>query len=357
MKLLINEHPLLVLPSLATAVGLNEAIFLQQLHYWIENKNTQGKTADGRKWIRNTIQEWTSSNFPFWDIGVIKRVTKNLSLDGLVDSRSDLNKLPIDRTKWYSINYAALERLSRGGEPVERIARKKRKRQKAVETRSDITTRREHFVPIGKEQSVPMAKEQIDLSNGTKCTVTMEQSVSSITRDYTETTSEIKEEKEEAPPAPPRLPARSQSPSAPPPSTTPEPAPTDPIAQGPIICDLYRNNISMSLGPIQHQYIESDIVDLDRAGYDPLQVFTYAITQTALNDIEKPFKYMLSIIADVRDSKKPLAAYISHRQAKTKRNGGPNGHSANGSGAGTDRADGNDPEGQRIEAFVAGLST
>ena len=33
-KLLINEHPLQVLPSLATKIGLNEAIVLQQIHYW-----------------------------------------------------------------------------------------------------------------------------------------------------------------------------------------------------------------------------------------------------------------------------------------------------------------------------------
>ena len=162
--------------------------------------------------------------------------------------------------------------------------------------------------------------------------------------------SKVFKEEKEAPPA------HSQNPQPPAPAPAPEPAPTDPIDQGPAICNLYRNNISISLGPIQHQYIESDIIDLDRAGYDPLEVFTYAITQTALNDIEKPFKYMLEIINNVLKSKKPLAAYISHRQAKTKRNGGPkNGHSANSSGARHNQADGDDPEGKRIERFLASL--
>ena len=36
-KLLINEQPLQVLPSLAEAIGLNQAIALQQVHYWLEN--------------------------------------------------------------------------------------------------------------------------------------------------------------------------------------------------------------------------------------------------------------------------------------------------------------------------------
>lgn len=33
-KLLISESPLLVLPSLAETIGLNEAIVLQQIHFW-----------------------------------------------------------------------------------------------------------------------------------------------------------------------------------------------------------------------------------------------------------------------------------------------------------------------------------
>ena len=34
MSLLIDDYPLIVLPALAEEIGLNEAIFLQQLNYW-----------------------------------------------------------------------------------------------------------------------------------------------------------------------------------------------------------------------------------------------------------------------------------------------------------------------------------
>ena len=34
-KLLVDEPPLIVLPSLAVAIGLAEAILLQQIHYWL----------------------------------------------------------------------------------------------------------------------------------------------------------------------------------------------------------------------------------------------------------------------------------------------------------------------------------
>lgn len=37
-QLLINEPPLQVLPTLAKTIGLNEAIVLQQVHYWLNPK-------------------------------------------------------------------------------------------------------------------------------------------------------------------------------------------------------------------------------------------------------------------------------------------------------------------------------
>lgn len=35
-KLLIDDYPIQVLPKLAKEIGLNEAIFLQQVHYWLK---------------------------------------------------------------------------------------------------------------------------------------------------------------------------------------------------------------------------------------------------------------------------------------------------------------------------------
>ncbi|MDQ1000403.1 hypothetical protein QFZ28_000803 [Neobacillus niacini] len=33
--LLINEAPLMIVPSLAVKIGMNEAVVLQQIHYWL----------------------------------------------------------------------------------------------------------------------------------------------------------------------------------------------------------------------------------------------------------------------------------------------------------------------------------
>lgn len=105
-KLLINEPPLQVLPSLAKAIGLNEAIVLQQLHYWISNPKV-GKEHDGMRWVYNSVREWQEDNFPFWSEATIKRALASLRENGIVFAEN-LNRAEYDRTLWYTINYEAL---------------------------------------------------------------------------------------------------------------------------------------------------------------------------------------------------------------------------------------------------------
>ncbi|OMC81829.1 hypothetical protein BK128_21400 [Viridibacillus sp. FSL H7-0596] len=103
-NLLINEPPLQVLPSLATAIGLNEAIVVQQVHYWIGiSKNHR----EGHKWVYKTFDAW-GEEFPFWSTSTIKRTIKNLEMNELLISTNKFNKLGIDRTKWYRVNYEKL---------------------------------------------------------------------------------------------------------------------------------------------------------------------------------------------------------------------------------------------------------
>ncbi len=106
-RLLIPEPPLLVLPSLAMTVGLNEAIFLQQLHYWLLQS---GKDRDGRRWIYNTYEEW-HAQLPFWSVMTIRRIVGALEDKGVVISTTAYNQHKVDRTKWYSLDYAALDGL------------------------------------------------------------------------------------------------------------------------------------------------------------------------------------------------------------------------------------------------------
>lgn len=102
-KLLMDEVPLMCQPSLAVKIGLNEALFIQQLHYWLtSSKNIR----DGKHWVYNTVDEW-NKQFPFWSKATLKRTIASLEKMGLIQS-ANYNRISIDRTKWYTIDYEAL---------------------------------------------------------------------------------------------------------------------------------------------------------------------------------------------------------------------------------------------------------
>lgn len=109
-SLLLDNYPLIVLPELACAVGLNEAIILQQIHYWIEhNRKNKHNFHDGRYWVYNSYSEW-QKQFPWWTVITIKRTIGSLEKMGLLVS-GNFNASKMDRTKWYSINYEKLKSL------------------------------------------------------------------------------------------------------------------------------------------------------------------------------------------------------------------------------------------------------
>lgn len=108
-RLLFDDPPIVISPRLAALVGLNEAIILQQLHYWIQQSSHE---RDGRRWVYNSYEEW-GKQFPFWSQITIRRTIKNLEQMGIVIAKN-FNKSGFDRTKWYTIDYEALERLAQG---------------------------------------------------------------------------------------------------------------------------------------------------------------------------------------------------------------------------------------------------
>lgn len=112
-RLLINENPLQVLPTLACAIGLNEAVVLQQIHYWMSSSQ---HFYDGRRWVYNSVTNW-QKQFPFWSEATIKRALVSLERQGMV-SCANYNRDPRDRSKWYSINYAVLEALEQHSKPM-----------------------------------------------------------------------------------------------------------------------------------------------------------------------------------------------------------------------------------------------
>lgn len=109
-KLLFDTYPLVIDPQLAVRVGLNEAIILQQIHYWIQiNAKANRNHRDGHFWTYNSYEGW-QEQFPFWSLRTIKRLFTSLEKRGLIIT-ANYNRLKLDRTKWYRINYKALQSL------------------------------------------------------------------------------------------------------------------------------------------------------------------------------------------------------------------------------------------------------
>ncbi|MDU5780355.1 MAG: transcriptional regulator [Pantoea sp.] len=102
MSLLLKVKPLVISPVLACRIGLNEAIVLQQICYWLEDTNS-GVEHDGRRWVYNTIDEW-NEQFPFWSSDTVKRALTSLKKSGLIYVEQ-LKKSQHDRTNFYAINH------------------------------------------------------------------------------------------------------------------------------------------------------------------------------------------------------------------------------------------------------------
>lgn len=116
-RLLINEPPLMVLPSLAVKIGLNEAIFVQQLHYLLQMSQNE---RDGAMWVYNTFEDW-GAIFPFWSIPTIKRIASSLKAKKLIVSSGKYNRMKMDKTQWYSLNYNELNKLTPSKDQIDTL--------------------------------------------------------------------------------------------------------------------------------------------------------------------------------------------------------------------------------------------
>lgn len=101
-------------PELAKRIGLNECIFLSQLQYWInmKEKNDDMSTfRDGRMWVYNSYESWMNQ-FPYWSKNTLIRTIKHLEDMGIVIT-GNYNKMSLDKTTWYTIDYDELDAIGK----------------------------------------------------------------------------------------------------------------------------------------------------------------------------------------------------------------------------------------------------
>ncbi|MHC0026916.1 conserved phage C-terminal domain-containing protein [Enterobacter vonholyi] len=167
MSLLMPSRPIVINPDLAYSIGLNEAIALQQVNYWLK-ETTSGLERDGVRWIYNTNEQWLEQ-FPFWSESTLKRTFTRLKNLGVLKVEQ-LNKSQRDMTNYYTINYES--------ELLDEV--------KVTKSKSSNCT-----LPSG--QNEPMEQVKVKRSNGSKRTALIRSNCTDVlTENTTENTTDIK---------------------------------------------------------------------------------------------------------------------------------------------------------------------
>ncbi|MFL7886640.1 conserved phage C-terminal domain-containing protein [Enterobacter pseudoroggenkampii] len=167
MSLLMPSRPIVINPDLAYSIGLNEAIALQQVNYWLK-ETTSGLERDGVRWIYNTNEQWLEQ-FPFWSESTLKRTFTRLKSLGVLKVEQ-LNKSQRDMTNYYTINYES--------ELLDEV--------KVTKSKSSKCT-----LPSG--QNEPMEEVKVERSIGSKRTALIRSNCTDVlTENTTENTTDIK---------------------------------------------------------------------------------------------------------------------------------------------------------------------
>jgi hypothetical protein len=89
--------------EIAKLYGVDEAIVIQNLIYWIEKNEANGKHFhDGRYWTYNSIEAFIKL-FPFWSKWQIRRILLSLETKGVI-LVGNFNTSAYDHTQWYAFS-------------------------------------------------------------------------------------------------------------------------------------------------------------------------------------------------------------------------------------------------------------
>lgn len=107
-KLLINENPLIISPTLVIELGSYEAAaFLQQLHFWV---SVSQHHQDGQAWVFNTQDQCVEMMRGTISKSTAKRIVKMLKDKGLIKIAS-LHNNKWNHTNFFTINYEEMAKI------------------------------------------------------------------------------------------------------------------------------------------------------------------------------------------------------------------------------------------------------
>jgi hypothetical protein len=97
-------HMLYFCPLEAEVIGLNEAIVIARIRFWLgRSKHLFG----GRPWVYNTYPDW-QKQFSFWSVFTVKSIFRRLEELGVLESTQRFNTNRWNKTKWYTLNEKVL---------------------------------------------------------------------------------------------------------------------------------------------------------------------------------------------------------------------------------------------------------
>lgn len=108
-RALLDEPPILLVPSLACAMGVPLALIVQQVHYWQTNPRLSGHVDEhGTKWVRNSATMWQADNFRFWTADKIRRLMADGRAKNVLVATSEFGS-PTDRSLWWSVGHDGVD--------------------------------------------------------------------------------------------------------------------------------------------------------------------------------------------------------------------------------------------------------
>ena len=92
--------------KVACEVGVNGAIMLQNIGFWVKRNEINDKNFhDGKYWTYNSMKAFTTL-FPFWTEKQVRRILDKLREDEYIEV-GNYNATPYDRTHWYTLTEKA----------------------------------------------------------------------------------------------------------------------------------------------------------------------------------------------------------------------------------------------------------
>ena len=100
--------------EIAKKIGIEEAIFLHNLYYWLQHNAANNKNLfDGSYWTYNTKKAYTEI-FPYMSYDKIKRIINSLREEGIIKTGNyGLDKM--NHTLWYAFTDCGLSMMKKAG--------------------------------------------------------------------------------------------------------------------------------------------------------------------------------------------------------------------------------------------------